>query len=337
MTGALGQWVAERWRGMLAAVTIGAASLFVAEHYGGPAVLYALLLGMAFNFLSEDPKVVPGMSFASTTLLRLGVALLGARIAAEQLALLTPGVLAMVIGATFATVAVSVLVNRWVKWPRAEAALAGGAVAICGASAAIALATVLPKKALREQALLAVVVAVTALSTLAMIIYPFITSALGFSQSEAGIFLGATIHDVAQVVGAGQMIGGAATETATMAKMLRVAMLVPMLILFGLLFRERAGAGETAGAKVHWARNIPPFLVGFIVLAGLNLAGLIPKSVSVLMGEASRLLILIAIAGLGIKTSLGKLREVGWAPIVLMTVDSIFLLLVVLGGIVLLR
>ncbi|MEG2153676.1 MAG: putative sulfate exporter family transporter [Burkholderiaceae bacterium] len=334
MISSTGLWVSERWRGLLAAVTIGAASLFVAEHYGGPSVLYALLLGMAFNFLSEDPKVVPGMTFASTTLLRIGVGLLGARIAAEQLALLTPGLLVLIVGATFATVAVSLFLNRWVKWPRAEAALVGGAVAICGASASIALATVIPKKDLREQSLLAVVVAVTAMSTLAMIIYPFIASALGLPKAEAGIFLGATIHDVAQVVGAGAMIGGDATETATMAKMLRVAMLVPMLILFGMMFRDRS---PSAGQSVHWTKNIPLFLIGFIVLAVVNVAGWIPKNISTLLGETSRLLILIAIAGLGIKTSLGKLREVGWAPLILMAADSVFLVVVVLTGLVFLR
>ncbi len=334
MIGSIGVWVSERWRGLLAAVTIGAASLFVAEHYGGPSVLYALLLGMAFNFLSEDPRVVPGMSFASTTLLRIGVGLLGARIAAEQLALLSPGILVLIVGATFATVFVSLALNRLVKWPRAEAALVGGAVAICGASASIALATVIPKKDLREQSLLAVVVAVTAMSTLAMIIYPFIASALDLSKSEAGIFLGGTIHDVAQVVGAGAMIGGDATETATMAKMLRVAMLVPMLILFSLMFRDRSAS---AGSQVHWIRNIPLFLIGFIALAAANVAGFIPKSISSVLGETSRLLILIAIAGLGIKTSLGKLREVGWAPLILMAVDSVFLVLLVLGGLLLLR
>lgn len=334
MNSALTRSVSENWRGLLAATTIGAAALFVSEHYGGPAVLYALLLGMAFNFLSEDAKVVPGMMFASSTLLRIGVALLGARIAAEQLALLTPGVLALVVGASFATVFVSIAANRWVGWPRAEAALAGGAVAICGASAAIALAAVIPRKRLREQALLAVVVAVTALSTLAMIVYPFIAKALGLSHAEAGLFLGGTIHDVAQVVGAGAMIGPVATETATMAKMLRVALLVPMLVLFTLMFRERGAAAAGSGA---WWRNVPLFLVGFVLLAAANVAGWVPAAVSQLLGEASRLLILVAIAALGIKTSLGKLREVGWAPIVLMSVSSVFLLAVLVAGILLLR
>ncbi|MFM2447417.1 MAG: hypothetical protein RI936_1864 [Pseudomonadota bacterium] len=327
-------WPASHWRGVLAATTIALAALFVSEHYGGPAVLYALLLGMAFNFLAEDERVAPGMLFASGTVLRVGVALLGARIAAEQLALLTPGLLALLVGASFATVGASLVFNRWVRWPRAEAALAGGAVAICGASAAVALAAVLPRREVREQALLAVVVGVTALSTLAMILYPFLTKALGLSPGDAGLVLGGTIHDVAQVVGAGAILGPAATETATMAKMLRVALLVPMLLVFSVWF----GAKREPGAqRVHWLRNVPLFLVGFVVLAALNVTGWMPAAVSAGLGQASRVLILVAIAALGIKTSLGKLRELGWAPLVLMALDSVFIATVVIAGVLLLR
>ncbi|MEF9996184.1 MAG: putative sulfate exporter family transporter, partial [Burkholderiaceae bacterium] len=101
-----------------------------------------------------------------------------------------------------------------------------------------------------------------------------------------------------------------------------------------MMFRDRS---PSAGQSVHWAKNIPLFLIGFIVLAVVNVAGWIPKNISTLLGETSRLLILIAIAGLGIKTSLGKLREVGWAPLILMAADSVFLVVVVLSGLVFLR
>lgn len=327
-------WIAKHWRGILAATTVAVAALFVSEHYGGPAVLYALLLGMAFNFLGDDERALPGVLLASSSVLRVGVALLGANIAAEQLALLTPGVLALIVGATFATVGASLIFNRWVRWPRAEAALAGGAVAICGASAAVALASVLPRREVREQALLAVVVGVTALSTLAMVLYPFLTKALGLNPADAGLVLGGTIHDVAQVVGAGAMLGPAVTETATMSKMLRVALLVPMLLMFSVWLGARR---EPGAERVHWLRSVPLFLVGFVILAALNVAGWMPAAVSQGLGQASRVLILVAIAALGIKTSLGKLRELGWAPLVLMALDSVFIAAVVIVGVLLLR
>lgn len=326
-------WLQARWRGTLMAVIIGAASLFVAENYGGPAVLFALLIGMAFHFLSEDKRTNAGIQFSSSTILRLGVALLGARISAEQIKLLSPTLIAVIVGGVFATVLFSVIVNRFFfKWPKAEGALAGASVAICGASAAIALAATMNKKQLREQALLAIVVTVTILSTIAMVIYPMISDAMGFDQQAAGIFLGGTIHDVAQVVGAGAMIGPQALEISSMTKMLRVAMLIPMLIIFMFVFADKKHREEEEKAK-PWYKNIPLFLIGFIALACLNIAGFIPANISHLLGEISRLLILISIAALGLKTSLGKLRDVGWTPIILMTVNTIFLLCWILGGI----
>ena len=90
----LKHWLETRWRGTLMAVIIGAASLFVSEHYGGPAVLFALLIGMAFHFLSEDRRTLAGIHFCSTTVLRWGVGLLGAKITASQLGLLSPALLA---------------------------------------------------------------------------------------------------------------------------------------------------------------------------------------------------------------------------------------------------
>jgi uncharacterized membrane protein YadS len=88
---------------------------------------------------------------------------------------------------------------------------------------------------------------------------------------------------------------------------------------------------------VHWLRNVPLFLVGFVVLAALNVTGWMPAAVSAGLGQASRVLILVAIAALGIKTSLGKLRELGWAPLVLMALDSVFIATVVIAGVLLLR
>lgn len=303
-------WIECRWRGVLSSIVIGAAALFVSNTYGGPTVLYALLLGMAFHFISEDDRAVAGIELCAKNFLRIGVGLLGARITAEELAQLSLGSITVLITGVFATVAFSMLLNRWIKWPRAEGALAGASVAICGASAAAALALVIDKKALREQALLAIIVTVTALSTISMILYPILCELLGFESSRAGLLLGGTIHDVAQVVGAGAMLGNDALQTATMTKMLRVAMLIPMMFVFTALFAAKGEHGEPNGPKtVNPFAQIPLFLIGFVALAALNVAGVIPTSVSDTLAQASQLLILVAMGALGIKTSLGKLSR----------------------------
>ncbi len=242
----------------------------------------------------------------------------------------------MIIGGVFATLLFGAFITRFSKWPLTEGTLAAASTAICGASAAIALAATFNHKQLREQALLAIVVTVTALSTLAMVLYPFISGWCGFDHIDAGIFLGGTIHDVAQVVGAGAMIGPDALEIASLTKMIRVALLIPILIIFMFVFPSKAHRTEEEKAK-PWYKNIPMFLLGFIALAALNCTGIIPTNVSNTLGEISRLFILISISALGLKTSLGKLKEVGWTPIVLMSIDTVFLLLWVIIGIFLIR
>ncbi len=329
-------WFECRWRGVLSSVVIGIAAMFISSTYGGPTVLYALLLGMAFHFISEDNRAIAGIELCAKNFLRLGVALLGARITAEELSQLSVGSVTVLVTGVFATVAFSMLLNRFIKWPRAEGALAGASVAICGASAAAALALVIDKKALREQALLAIIVTVTALSTISMIVYPLLCELMNFAGSKAGLLLGGTIHDVAQVVGAGAMLGNDALQTATMTKMLRVAMLIPMMFVFTALFAPKAENGQAQAPKtVNPFAQIPLFLIGFVVLAVLNVVGFIPTAASDMLAQASQLLILVAMGALGIKTSLGKLKSVGWSPIVLMTADTVFLFVWVLAGIVL--
>ena len=98
-------WIECRWRGVLSSVVIGAAALFVSNTYGGPTVLYALLLGMAFHFISEDNRAVAGIELCAKNFLRIGVGLLGARITAEELAQLSVGSITVLITGVFATVA----------------------------------------------------------------------------------------------------------------------------------------------------------------------------------------------------------------------------------------
>ena len=327
-------WLANSWRGALISVTITFAGMFIASVVGGPAVLYCMLLGLALHFLSENQTIRPGMDLCIGPVLRIGVALLGVRITAEELSHLTPMTLAVIVGGVFLTILFSVLIRRIVGMGKADSALVGGSVAICGASAAIALSLVMDKKKLHEQTLLAVLVVVTIISTVVMVLYPLILEFTPFSGSVAGLVLGGSIHDVSQVVGAGAMMGEEALATATMTKMLRVAMLVPMIVIFAFAFKPDAETtdGQTP-QKFNLLRVIPKFLVAFVILASLNVAGLIPQVVSSTLTQVSHFCVLVAIAALGMKTAISKLRTVGVTVMYLMTLDTVFLFIWVLGGI----
>jgi uncharacterized integral membrane protein (TIGR00698 family) len=174
------------------------------------------------------------------------------------------------------------------------------------------------------------VVGVTALSTLAMILYPPLARWLGLDAQAAGIFFGATIHDVAQVVGAGMLHSPQAAETATVVKLMRVAMLVPVVLLVGL-FARRQGARDDAVAPPL----LPGFLLGFLALVAVNSAGGIPTAAGGVLAQVSRWCLVIAIAALGVRSSLGQLASMGWRPVALLVVETAWLAALALAVILL--
>lgn len=323
-------WLALRLPGLLVCLTIGLATTFLSDHHGGPTILYALLLGMAFHFLSQEGRCVPGVEFAARTVLRLGVALLGARITAGQVLELGPAPVLTVIAGVAASLAAGALLARRLGLDRGLGLLTGGAVGICGASAALALAAVLPRDERSERNLILTVVGVTTLSTVAMVTYPLVVKSLGLSDTAAGVFLGGTIHDVAQVVGAGYTVSPEAGDVSTVVKLMRVAMLVPVVLAFPLLFRASAHAAARSARRPPL---LPSFLVAFVALVLLNSTGLIPQAVAAAASDLSRWCLVTAIAALGIKTSLQRLAEVGWRPVALMVGETLVLAVLVLAAV----
>jgi len=229
--------VIERWQrfspGVGVAAVVALAASFLANRYGAPAMLLGLLLGMAFNFLAETPQLLPGIDFSATQILRLGVALLGLRLTMDDLTALGWGPVVMVFTVVIATMLVGVLLARMLNVDSKVGILTGGAVGICGASAAMAISSALPQGPETKRQTLFTVIGVTALSTIAMVLYPVIGGLLQFSDADMGLFIGATIHDVAQVVGAGYSVSTETGDLGTFVKLLRVAMLVPVVLVIG--------------------------------------------------------------------------------------------------------
>ncbi len=232
----------EFFPGLLASAVVAAAAAFLSQHYGAPAMLFALLLGMAMNFLGAEGRCTAGIGFSARSVLRIGVALLGLRITLSQVAAMGWQPLLLVVVSVTLTISVSMVVARMFGFRGLFGLLTGGATAICGASAALALAAALPGHPLKERATLFTVIGVSALSTIAMIAYPMIVHALGLTPVQAGIFLGGTIHDVAQVVGAGYSISRETGDAATLVKLMRVAMLLPVIV-FAVVLSRRAEPG----------------------------------------------------------------------------------------------
>lgn len=314
-------WIGRHRGGITLAVTIGLASSFLSEHYGAPAMLFALLIGMAFNFMAADPRAEPGLAVVSRTFLRLGVALLGLRLTFEHVSQLGWTPVLGVVGLVALTLASGPAVARMLGRPAAFGLLTGGAVAICGASAALAIAAVVPKTRLREEDVLLTVVGVTALSTIAMVIYPVIFGLLGLTEIEQGYLIGATIHDVAQVVGAGYSVSEAAGDIATFNKLERVALLPVVLLVVAVAYRGETGRGV----------GLPWFVVVFVLLMILRNLVPLPDAVLSAVNDASRFLLIAAIAALGVRTSLGQMFAVGRRGLAVIGLQTLVLLGMALG------
>ncbi|MDT0138282.1 putative sulfate exporter family transporter [Acidovorax sp. PRC11] len=315
---------AALWPGILVCAVIALAATFIAEHHGGPQLLYALLIGLACNFLANVPRVSAGVAACARTGLRCGVALLGARITVDQVARLGLATGIGIVCSVVGTIVFGIVLAKAMRRPREEGVVSGCAVGICGASAALAVAAALPPTKENERFTLLAVVGVTLLSTLAMVLYPLLLTALHAPPQAAGIFLGGTIHDIAQVVAAGLILGPEAGETATIVKLFRVALLVPIVAVIAVLYRDRAAA--SLGARVP---AFPPFLLWFLFFVALTSLGVIGPATAAAANGTSRWLLVAAIGAAGIKTHFSDLMQLGWRPVVLLLGETVFIALAV--------
>jgi len=314
------------WPGLALACVIAVAATFVADTYGGPVMLLALLLGLALHPISAEGRACAGVSFAGKRVLRLGVALLGARITMDQIGGLGWFNGGLVVASVFATIAFGIVTSRLLGLDRNLGILTGGATAICGASAAMAIAAVLPRNESSERELSFTIAGITVLSTSAMVIYPIIAKHLGLSADQSGVFIGGTIHDVAQVAGAGYSISHETGDYAVLTKMLRVGMLLPVVVGLSAAFRARTKV-ESISIKEPL---VPPFLVGFVALVIMASIGLVPTKLQSAMGYASHACLIVAIAAVGLKTSLLEIRKVGRKAAILLGAEAVFLVAFVL-------
>jgi uncharacterized integral membrane protein (TIGR00698 family) len=316
------------WRGYLpglAIVTAGTlAAGFLSDHYGVPLTLMALLIGLALNFLSADARLTPGLAFASRSLLRWGIVLVGVRITFGQIVALGPAALLSVLLIVALTIGAGILAARRLGFDSAFGVLAGGAVAICGASAAMALATTLGEKRANQAQLTLVLVGISAMSAAAMVVYPLAAHALHMSDLKAGFLLGAAIHDVAQALGAGYSYSDGAGQIAAIVKLTRVALLAPVLAVVAMFLPRESGRAKGPG--------IPWFVVGFFVLAGVNSLGVIP---AVVAGGAEKIaagLLAAAVTATAIRSPLSQLLEAGPRPLFVILAATLVALALALGA-----
>lgn len=319
------QTLRRLWPGLTLCVLVALAASFVATQQQAPPMLFALLFGIALHHQTGDERTAAGIGFCSSTLLRLGVGLLGARITGDQIAGLGWPTVLVIGGAVASTLLCGWWLSRLMRLPWTLGILAGGATAICGAAAALAIAAVLPKARdgdtpVERHALIVVVMA-TLLSTLAMVLYPLLARQLQLAPIAAGLFIGGSIHDVAQVVVAGYAVSPAVGDSALIVKLLRVSPLA--LVVLGVSTACRAPCPKQPLYK-RAAGLMPSFLWLFIAMATLNSLHLL-QPIREALNITSQACLMLGVAGLGMKTSFAQLASAGWRPALLMAATGAWL------------
>jgi len=298
------------WRdylpGLIVAGAGTAAAGFIADHYHAPLTLMALLIGLALNFLSADARLHAGLGFASRALLRWGIVLIGVRVTFAQIVALGPVALLCVVLTVAAVIGSGVIAARRFGFSSAFGVLAGGAVAICGASAALAIATTLGERRINQGQLTLVLVGISAMSALALVLYPSLAQLMHLSDVKAGYMLGASIHDVAQTLGAGYAYSPGAGQNAAIVKLTRVALLAPVLGVIALFFK-----GEGSGPKA----GVPWFVIGFFVLAGVNSVAPLPGMVTHGAEALAGAMLATAVTATAIRSPMRQLMEGGARPL----------------------
>jgi len=319
----------------VAVAAVGAAPLF-ARLAPIPAMVLALIIGIALNPIAERSAFQPGIVFCVKTLLRWAVALLGMRIALGEIAALGPGTAIVVVLSMAVTIVSGFLLARVFGQSDHYGALAGAGTAVCGASATLATSIVLPAYKGKEADVAFVVIAVNALSTVAMLLYPPLCNLLGFDATLTGITLGATIHDVAQVAGAGYAVSEPVGNTAVIVKLFRVLLLFPVVVSIAWWFLRPRPPLSALKA------SIPGFALVFLALCVVNsvlstmpaVAG-VYQPMKAALEHVSAWGLLIAIGALGLGTSISAIAALGWRHVATVTGTTIVILVLVTGGLLL--
>jgi uncharacterized integral membrane protein (TIGR00698 family) len=307
-------------------------------------VTVAILLGIVVAGIA-GPRLVPltpGLRFASQRVLRLGIILLGARLSLAEIARIGVPSTVVIVVTMAISFAIVLLVARLVRIESRLAILIAVGSAVCGNTAIVATAPVIGARA-REVAY--AVATITLFGTLAVFLYPTIGRAVGMPQPSFGLWAGVAVHDTSQVIATSAAYGPDALDVATVVKLIRNALMAPLLFLIATGWAARGdgdpaaveagdpadGRSTTPTTRVGIRRAVPLFVLGFLLLALLRTVGIIDAEEATVLDSVARSLILVALAAVGMSIHVGELRETSWRPL---AVGFSVALLVGLGSLV---
>ncbi|OYX15164.1 MAG: hypothetical protein B7Z15_01515 [Rhizobiales bacterium 32-66-8] len=283
-------------------------------------LVIAIVLGMTFhNLIGTPARAIPGVKFSLRRILRFAIILLGLQLTFLQVQ--TIGLTGFLIIAF--TLAATFFATRWFGVligvdPKLSELIAAG-TSICGASAVIATNTVTRGS---DEDVAYAVACVTVFGSLSMLLAPVLLPFTGFDSYAYGLWTGASIHEVAQVVAAAFQGGQEAGEFGTVAKLTRVMLLAPLVLGLGLVAARRARSSGDAGRA---APPVPWFVLGFMAMIVVNSLGVIPSEARVPVAQVTTFLLAMALGAMGLETDVRKLKAKGWKPLALGAAAWVFI------------
>ncbi|OBQ58971.1 hypothetical protein A9K72_26895 [Mesorhizobium loti] len=272
-------------------------------------MILAVVAGMVYsNVLGTPVHAKAGIAFSQKRLLRFAIVLFGFQLTLGQVVSIGAGGVGIVAATLGATFLFTVTLGRLIGVDRKLAQLIAAGTSICGASAIVATNIVTDA---RDEDVTYAVASITLFGTVAMLGFPLLAPLLGLDQHAFGLWAGASIHEVAQVIGAGFQNGTQSGEIATVAKLTRVAMLAPMVIALGLMARRGSRDQSAARPPMPW------FVAAFIAVVALNSLVTMPAEVKSAMALATTIMLTMGLAAMGLQADISQLRSRGLRPLAL--------------------
>lgn len=312
------------WPGLFLTAAIAALAYGLRELPGVGAfspMILSIIIGIAFhNIVGTPRRAKEGVTFSLRRILRFAIILLGFQLTAQQIVEVGPIGFAVIVATLVATFAFTTWLGHVMGVDRKLTQLIAAGTSICGASAVIATNTVTKG---HDEDVAYAVACVTIFGSIAMFTYPLFPALFHLDPQAFGLWAGASIHEIAQVVAASFQDGQASGEYGTIAKLSRVMLLAPVVITLGLVAARRQSHSHHGNASVK--APMPWFLVGFIALVGLNSLAVIPPDVKHVIVPVTTFLLSVSLAAMGLETDIMKLKAKGLRPLLLGAASSLFI------------
>lgn len=304
-----------------------AVSMFIAQFIPmASSLLIAIILGaIVANTVTLPAVLAPGIAIMAKRVLRIGIVLLGLKVSLGDILGLGYGVIGVVVAVVTIGIFATLWIGKMMGIPPAQRLLIGCGFSICGAAA---VAAVDGSTETKDEDVATAIGLVVLFGTLMIPLVPAMTTVLGLTEFQGGLWAGASIHEVAQVVAAGGIIGSGALTVAVIVKLARVLMLAPIMVVLGI--QARRNAVDTGGAKRP--PLVPLFVIGFIAMVVVTSTGVLPESVAGVLTWLQGACLAAAMFALGLGVKIKNLIQVGFKPVILGAITTVIVLLVGLVG-----